>query len=475
MKTIAGDLIRRGLEKAGVRPVIYDTQGASRTGDELVHNVDLLASALSERGLGGKTIGLWYQNSISAIEAFLAVEWIGATRLAVDPNAAPAEVEATFAAGEAAAVLTDKRGANILGGKVLVHDAGQPLGGSSPWRPIEIDGDRTAIRYPRAVQADGLFSVPISYRNWEATLRTSMSLFRSNRYGEWLEENECLLSCQQIVHGTGFVATFPFLAMGLPQVVVREFEAGAVVEAISRYGVTSTMLVPVMLQHLADAALRSPDKTASLRHVLYGGGKVELTDLRKAIDALGPVLSQLYGRFEGGWPISILDPTDHDAIIRGRDDLGGSCGRVIDGVEMKLKRSSGQESGTGEICVRGPMVVRDYADTDGWCSLGDLMSMDSEGYLTYRGRQDRMINTGYHIYPQEIEAVIAEVPGVEKTRVLGEANKTWGQTVVAYLVIRKGYSPDDTMAAVKDTLVRRLARYKIPRIFRRVDELPPLQ
>jgi acyl-CoA synthetase (AMP-forming)/AMP-acid ligase II len=475
VKTIAGDLIRQGLRKAGAYPIIHEMDGAVRTGEELLRNVDLLASALAERELGGKTVGLWYQNGIAAVEAFLAVEWIGATRLAVDPNAAPAEVEATFAAGKAAVILTDERGANVLRGKVLVHDTGQPLGGPSSWQPIEIDSDRTAILYPRALQADGLFSVPISYRNWEATLRTSMSLFRSNRYGQWLGENECLLSCQQIMHGTGFVATFPFLAMSLPQVVVREFDSGAVMEAISRHAVTSTMLVPVMLQRLAEAALRSPGEVASLRHVLYGGGKVELADLRKAIAALGPVLSQLYGRFEGGWPISVLDPSDHEAIARGRDELGGSCGRVIEGIEMKLKPSTGHQDGTGEICVRGPMVVREYADTDGWCSLGDLMSVDGDGYLTYRGRQDRMINTGYHIYPQEIEAVIAEVPGVDEVRVLGETNKEWGQTVVAYLVIGKGYARDDILAEVKETLFGRLARYKIPRMFHAVEELPPLR
>lgn len=475
MKITAGDLVRQGLERAGGRPIIHEMDGTVRTGEELNRDADWLASALAERGLGGRTIGLWYQNGIPAVEAVLAVERIGATRLAVDPNAAPAEVEAIFAAANAAAVLTDERGAQALQGDVLVHDRGRPLRGPSPWQPIEVDGNRTAILYPRAVQADGLFAVPISYLNWEATLRTSISLFRSNRYGTWQEGNECLLSCQQIMHGTGFVATFPFLAMGVPQVIVREFEIGAVMDAIARHAVTSTMLVPVMLQRLTVAALRSPEKVISLRHILYGGGQMELSDLHQAIDAFGPVLSQLYGRFEGGWPICVLDPFDHEAIGRGRDDLGKSCGRVIDGVELKLKRSAQQQDGAGEICVRSPMVVREYADADGWCSLGDLMSMDGEGYLTYRGRQDRMINTGYHIYPQEVEAVIAEVSGVDKVQVVGEVNKEWGQTVVAYLVVRTGYLADEVLAEVKRVLSGRLARYKIPRIFHAVEELPPLQ
>ncbi|MET4488999.1 AMP-binding protein [Bradyrhizobium sp. LA7.1] len=475
MKIIAGDLVRQGLKASGARTVIHEMDGSVRTGETLLRNIDLLASALAGQGLAGKTIGLWYQNSIAAIEAFLAVEWIGAVRLAVDPNAPPAEVEAIFQAANVAAMLTDDRGAKAIRGNALVHDTHRPLHGSLPWRPVTVDGDRTAILYPRAVQPEGLFAVPLSYSNWDATLRRSMSLFRSGRYGPWQENSECLLSCQQIMHGTGFVATFPFLAMGVPQVIVREFEPDAVIEAIDRHAVTSTMLVPVMLQRLTLAADRFPKTAASLRHILYGGGKVELSELRRAIDVFGPILSQLYGRFEGGWPISILDPSDHEAISRGRDDLGGSCGRVIDGIEMKLKRSDGQEAGCGELCVRGPMVVREYADADGWCSLGDLMSVDGDGYISYRGRHDRMINTGYHIYPQEIETVISEVAGVGKVRVLGEVNKEWGQTVVAYLVIGEGCHRDQILSEVKQVLAGRLARYKIPRIFRLVEELPPLQ
>ncbi|MBV9908220.1 MAG: AMP-binding protein, partial [Hyphomicrobiales bacterium] len=236
----AGGLTRRGLRAAGNRVLIQATGGPALTGDEILADVDGLASALIERGYAGRTIGLWYRNSVAAIEAFLAVEWIGGARLAVDPNAAPAEVEAVFAAGGAAAVLTDKIGAPHLSGDVLIHDRDQPLRGASTCPEIVVEGGRTLILYPRAVQADGLFSVPISYANWDATLETSIALFRSGAYGAWREQDAHFLSCQQIMHGTGFLGTFPFLAMGLPQVIIREFEVNAVIDAIEALSITST-------------------------------------------------------------------------------------------------------------------------------------------------------------------------------------------------------------------------------------------
>ena len=64
-----------------------------------------------------------------------------------------------------------------------------------------------------------LFAIPVSYANWRATMQANISLYRSGDYGPWLGEHECFLAAQQIMHGTGFVGTFPFLEMGLPQVL----------------------------------------------------------------------------------------------------------------------------------------------------------------------------------------------------------------------------------------------------------------
>jgi acyl-CoA synthetase (AMP-forming)/AMP-acid ligase II len=173
---------------------------------------------------------------------------------------------------------------------------------------------------------------------------------------------------------------------------------------------------------------------------------------------------------EGGWPISVLDAADHAAIAAGDDRLATSCGKPIEAVEVKLR--TGSAGRTGELLVSSGMTVDEYKGDDGYCSLGDLMEMDERGYLFYRGRLDRMINNGYHVYPAEIEALLSGVAGVAEALVRGEPNREWGETVVAYLVAEPGVDPEVLAREAQATVSGKLARYKIPRKFFVVAHLP---
>jgi acyl-CoA synthetase (AMP-forming)/AMP-acid ligase II len=110
------------------------------------------------------------------------------------------------------------------------------------------------------------------------------------------------------------------------------------------------------------------------------------------------------------WPV--LGPEDHKSIANGASDLVKSCGRPIGAVKTKLRATSAQDSAAGELCVQSDMSVSEYVGPDAWCALGDIMKVDADGYHYYQGRLDRMINNGFHVYPEEIEAVInGVVPG----------------------------------------------------------------
>ena len=469
---LAGEATRQALLQNGDRPILHDLFGRSLTARQLMERVDMLAGALLERNLGGATIGLWYRNSFAAVEAFLAVEWVGGTRIAVDPNAQLAEASATFAASGAALVLADHAHAETLGDRAIVHENDEPLAGAPSWPGFAVHPNKPFNLYPRAVSNGKLFAIPFSYGNWDAIMRTNIDLYRCGRFGEWDQDTECFLAAQQIMHATGFLGTFPFLLMGRPQVLVDDFNADRIVEAIERNRVTTTMLVPQMLTRLVDAAERRPGATASLQHVLYGGGPIQIDEIRRALRCLGPVMNQVYGRMEGGWPIAILGIEDHRAVLAGDNRLGSSCGRPIDQVAVRLRPVAGHGPGCGELCVAGEMTVEEYTGADGFCSLGDIMQRDDHGYLFYRGRLDRMINTGYHIYPAEIEEIVASVPGVAAVRVVGEPSHEWGETVVAYIVADAGTLRDEVIEQVKQELSGRLAKYKIPREFRVVNQLP---
>jgi acyl-CoA synthetase (AMP-forming)/AMP-acid ligase II len=466
---------RVGLSKLGAQAALYDLYGHQLSGHDLLKSVDQLAGALVEEGLLGRTIGLWYRNSFEAVQAFLAVEWIGGTRVTVDPRAPVGEVTAVLTAAGVDAVLTD-RDYSFDGKPVFKHTDSSTVRGKALFPDLEVDPGKTFVVYPRAVEEEKLFAISISYGNWAAIMQTNIDLYRGGRYGPWREDAECFLANQQIMHGTGFVGTFPFLRMGLPQVLVDTFDENKIIDAIVRRKVTATLFVPLMLARVTTAAANRQQDVSSLRHVLYGGGRTRREEIVRAYENLSPHLTQIYGRLEGGWPISILDPDDHRAIAQGASELADSCGRPVAAVETKIRPvSSSKEPATGELCTRGPMAVAEHLDAEGWCASGDIMKVDQGGYLYYKGRADRMINNGFHVYPEEIERAILVVEGVAAARVYGKSDPSYGEIVAADLVLMENFEFGDVLRRVRYTLESSLAKYKVPKIFNPVDSITSLK
>lgn len=450
------------LAAAGDTVLLLDTHGRTRTGSELLESVGRVAGALHEAGLSECAIGYWYANSIAAFEAALAIEWLGGTRVPVDPGAAVAEARAVWSAAAVTGVIADAaraaRGVQVD----VIHDVDSPADGAAR-EPLEyVPGDRTYLLYPRAVQSGELLAVPISYRNWEATMTLNTTLYRSGAYGPAFGDDECFLTVQQLMHGTGLVGSFPFLRMGLPQCVVDRFDAGEVLDLIEDKAITSTMMVTAMVERLYEELYERPRRLGGLRRLLYGGAPMPAKRLTRVSALMPDVLVQIYGRLEGGWPLAILDQQAHAAITDG-DPRATSCGRPVPGLELALRRG-------GEVAVRSDMVVKEYADPDGWCGLGDVGALE-DGYLYLRGRLDRMINTGYHVYPSEVEGVIREIDEVEDVVVHGEPDPKWGQRVVAVVAAREA-DPDALTARIEAHVRSRLAGYKVPRKYTVVGQLP---
>lgn len=463
-RMIAGAASRRALASAADRVLLIGPDGRGATGREVEGRTSGLALALERHGLAGQRIGLWSWNSAAAIEAHLATEWIGATRVPVDPGAPAAEAAAVFAAAKVAGVVVDAAHAAQAPAGALVHDEEDRLSAPGTLTAHEIDGDTTHLLYPRMAAAGEFLAVPISHANWAACMEVNTALYRSGGYGAGFDDDERFLTVQQIMHGTGMLGTFPFLHMGLSQVILPKFDAAAVLEAAQRHRATATFFVPGMVTRLADAVAEAGlPETGSLRRILYGGAPIAAADLNRATEVLGPVLVQVYGRFEGGWPLAVLGTGDHQALAEGRSAHAGSCGRPIPQTELRIKPTAGNGDGWGELCVRNGMVVGGWADPDGWCGLGDLARLDDDGYLYLGGRLDGMINTGsYHVYPREVEDAMTALPYVRAALVRGEPDPAWGQAVTGYVVPAPG-APDDLATQIREVLRERLAAYKVPK------------
>jgi malonyl-CoA/methylmalonyl-CoA synthetase len=199
---------------------------------------------------------------------------------------------------------------------------------------------------------------------------------------------------------------------------------------------------------------------------------------------LDPVLFQAIAAHAGQSPIERYGMSETVMLtsnpLRG-ERRAGSVGLPLPGVSVRLGEGDGVE-------VTGPNVFAGYWErpeanaeaftADGWFRTGDIGELDSDGYLRLVGRaSDLIITGGYNVYPREVEDAILEHPDVLDAAVVGILDDTWGETVVAYVVLRADLAADPAHAAeIGDALSAhvgsRLAAYKRPRSWTVVPELP---
>jgi long-chain acyl-CoA synthetase len=160
----------------------------------------------------------------------------------------------------------------------------------------------------------------------------------------------------------------------------------------------------------------------------------------------------------------------------------GSIGVPLPGTDVRLVDAEGRDvepGHPGELLVRGPQVMRGYwqrpeetagAFVDGWLATGDIATMDDEGYLYIVDRKkDMILVSGFNVYPNEVEAVLAEHPGVADVAVLGVPDPLCGEAVVAFIVRR---DPSLTVDAVRAHARAALTNYKVPKTIAFRDDLP---
>lgn len=457
---IAGGAVRRVLADARDQALVH-WQGDVWTGAAIDREVEKLAGFLQATEPGPQ-VGLWYQNSVWALIAHLAVERAGLTRVPVDPGAPPGEATAVWSAAGVQLVLADTaRSAGVPG--AVAYDAHSPAPDGAAHH-VEVDDHTTHLLFPRTVSSGGLLAIPISYGGWAAHLATNARLFREGWYGPPVGDGDMLVTTQQLMHGTGLVATFPFLTMGLPQVIMEKFDAAEVAETALQLGATTTFMVPGMVTRLAEWV--AANTTLPFERIVYGGAPITPGELRHAMAHLGPVLTQIYGRLEGGWPLTVLGVREHQRIAGGDDTLLDSCGRAIPEAELDIRPlDAPRADGAGELRVRSAMTSPAFADPDGWCSLGDLATVDDDGYTRLHGRVDGMINTGsYHVYPREVEEAVRRLPHVLDVVVSAVPDPKWGEAVSARISWPSDVSPPDD-ESLRTSLRTRLAPYKVPTRF----------
>ena len=256
--------------------------------------------------------------------------------------------------------------------------------------------------------------------------------------------------------------------LAYPHVVVHRLQQ----EKVTGFsGVPSTFAILMSRCRLDEYDL------SSLRYLTQAGGAMT----RAAIQRMRQLVPSaqffvMYGQTEATARLTYLPPEQLDERL-------GSVGVPLDGIEIEIRNAQGEElppGQVGELCVRGPNIMLGYwrddeatreAVVDGWLHTGDLGHRDEAGFLYIDGRAVDMIKVGsFRVSPQEVEEVLAVLPGIAELCVASTQDELLGQAVKAVIVLREGATLDERQ--VKAHCRAQLAAYKVPKIVEFAHELP---
>jgi fatty-acyl-CoA synthase len=200
---------------------------------------------------------------------------------------------------------------------------------------------------------------------------------------------------------------------------------------------------------------------------VWAGSSLIPAPLVQAFHARGVPVCNVYGATETG-PFSLALPPAHAL------NHVGSCGWPAPEVEAKLGPAHGDAA---ELLLRAPNIVQRYwpdlpaCDADGWFATGDVAQQDADGSFRIVGRaRDLIISGGENIHPAEVELALMAHPAVAECAAFGLPDADWGEIVAVAVVLRPGAHADERELAAH--LRERLARFKLPRRWRFLPQLP---
>jgi fatty-acyl-CoA synthase len=284
---------------------------------------------------------------------------------------------------------------------------------------------------------------------------------------------ECTYIAPPMFHSLGFASLTLALSMGSKIVIRRRFDAEEFLRSIAEHRATATVVVPAMLQRTLELGHEriAEFDTSSLRIIFCGGSQLPGTVATEVLEVFGDVLYVLYGSTEVAYA-TLSTPADHHAAPT-------TVGRPALGATVRLLDERGREvppGATGRIFVSNGVEFEGYTDgqtkqvIDGVMSSGDVGHFDAEGRLFIDGRDDDMIvSGGENVFPQEVEELLMAHERVADAAVVGVTDEDFGARLCAFVVAAdEAPGEEELKAYVKENL----ARYKVPREVRFVDELP---
>jgi o-succinylbenzoate---CoA ligase len=408
---------------AGRHPdrIAVEAPGESVTYRELLLRAVRAAGALHMRGVRrGEPVALLLEPGLPFVEALHGCLLLGAPAVPIDPR---------LAQRERASVLReiDVRVERPMRGETGVFQL--------PEVPAR---EHVALVMHTSGTTGEAKPVALTFGNIRANARGLAQAMRLTDDERWL----CPLP---LAHVGGLMVVLRSAILATTAVLAPPpFDERATAAQLRDAGITIASLVPTQLQRLLDAgATPGP----ALRRVLLGGGPMPRALLARA-RAAGFLVCPSYGLTQACSTVTVAEPGDVE-----------SAGRPLPGVGVAI-------SGDGEIVVSGASV-----NALGSLRTGDLGHIDGQGRLVVTGRKgDVIISGGENVAPAEVEAVLAEHPGVAEAAVFARPHPLWGEAITALVVPREGVELGQ--GALRAHCLQRLAAFKVPKAFELVAALP---
>ncbi|GGJ97113.1 long-chain-fatty-acid--CoA ligase [Lentibacillus kapialis] len=266
--------------------------------------------------------------------------------------------------------------------------------------------------------------------------------------------------------------------VGATHVLASTFSTEGLLEKVDKEKTTHFFGAPVAYLTTAKHPDIAQYDLTSMAYWVYGGAPLSQHDVRFVKDAFATDrLMCVYGPTEAG-------PNGTLLTFDAQDTKAGSIGkRSALQCEIKVVDESGSEVKTGEvgeIILRGEGNMKGYYKEEektkavlknNWFYTGDMAQRDEDGYYWMIDRKkDMIISGGVNIYPKEIENVLSAHPKIAEVAVVGVPHPDWGETVKAFVVLEE--DTDNVEAMCRDFLEGKIAHYKVPKLYEKMEALP---
>jgi long-chain acyl-CoA synthetase len=304
--------------------------------------------------------------------------------------------------------------------------------------------------------------------------RTMGAMFASAARAFEMTAEDIVLPGSSCSHLGGFVFSLTALAIGARALVARSCLADEILPLLREERPTVLCMLPSALFGLVRDGAATREDFASLRLCRAGADKVPAELEREFIALTGQVIDEGYGCSEAG--IIALNPPS------GRIKIG-TVGKPCPGFALSIRDQDGQEvraDSDGNLWVQAPSVMLGYWNRpdatqsvfrDGWFDTGDVMRMDLDGYIQFRGRKKQIIvHDGSNIAPQEVEDALLDHPAVASAGAVGIHDLMHGENVRAYITVKDGAARPTCQELI--LFARERIGYKAPEEIEVLEDMP---